>query len=295
MIDEVPEGLRFRFTAMASPCEIRVETRDQALAARLGEMAAGEAERIEAKFSRYRPTSLLSQINASGGAAVAIDAETAALLAYAHECHAISGGRFDITSGVLRRLWRFDGSDRVPSRAEVRALLPLVGWDKVVWDHAADGGSIVLPPGMEIDFGGIAKEYAVDRVAMLLAALRPPALLVNFGGDLKVTGPRLMGQPWRVALESVDAIGDAVGFLEISGGGLTTSGDARRAIVRDGKRYSHILDPRTGWPVVDPPRSVTVAAASCLEAGILSTLAMLHGRQAERFLKRENVRAWWVR
>jgi len=85
------------------------------------------------------------------------------------------------------------------------------------------------------------------------------------------------------------------GRLELNDGALTTSGDARRFLLKDGIRYSHILDPRTARPVTDPPRSVTVAAPTCIEAGFISTLAMLHGRRAERFLKQEGIASWCVR
>ena len=119
--------------------------------------------------------------------------------------------------------------------------------------------------------------------------------MVNFGGDLRVSGPRAGGERWRVAIESVDEFGVSEAFLEVATGALTTSGDSRRFLMKNGVRYSHILDPRTGWPVKDPPRSVTVAAPTCLEAGLMSTMAMLHGRSAERFLKREGVQAWWMR
>jgi len=220
-----------------------------------------------------------------------VDPETATLLDYADACHRISGGLFDITSGVLRRIWRFDGSDRVPTRQQVRDIMPLVGWRKARWERPY----LSLPPGMEVDLGGLGKEYAVDTaVGLAMKETRAP-LLVNFGGDLRVSGPRAGFGRWRVAIESVDEAGVSAAMLELSIGALTTSGDARRFLLKDGVRYSHILNPKTGWPVKDPPRSVTVAADTCMEAGLMSTLAMLQGRNAERFLRREHVQAWWVR
>ncbi len=120
-------------------------------------------------------------------------------------------------------------------------------------------------------------------------------ILVNFGGDLRVSGPRIGNTRWRVAIESVDGPDASKARLEIAAGALTTSGDARRFLLKDGIRYSHILDPRTGWPVKNPPRSVTVAAPTCMEAGVISTLAMLQGRGAEKFLKREGVQSWVIR
>lgn len=291
-LSEVAEGWRYGFTAMATPCEVRIETSNQALAHRLGRIGEKAALRIEHKYSRYREDSVLSEINRSEGEPVWVDAETAALLNYADRCHALSGGRFDITSGVLRRAWRFDGSDRLPSFEQVEDILPFVGWRKLVWRRP----EITLQPGMEIDFGGLGKEYAVDLAVRDIAAEAAGApFLVNFGGDLRVSGPRADGSNWRVGIETAQASGAPEGLIEIAQGALATSGDARRHLFKDGVRYSHILDPRTGWPVIDPPRSVTVAAPSCMEAGVLSTLAMLYGREAEAFLDQENLQAWWIR
>ena len=288
---QMADSLSFQFRAMGSPCEVRIETTNPTLALAMGDIVKAEALRIEARVSRYRDDSVISMINRSGGQPLRPDREPAALLDYAANCFALSQGLFDVTSGVLRRVWTFDGSDNVPSKAAVRALLPRVGWAKVSWD----GETLVLPEGMEVDFGGIGKEYAVDCAIFKLAEYQGTSALVNFGGDLRVTAPRRDGNGWRVAIESVDVSGAADGLIELRSGALTTSGDSRRFLLRGGKRYSHILDPRTGWPVRDPPRAVTVAAATCLEAGLLSTLAMLQGKRAETFLKREGLKAWWVR
>ena len=288
---QVEDGYVYGFTAMGSPCEVRVEGDSSALALTIGRTAEDEATRIEAKYSRYRPDNPVSQINSAAGTPLTLDPETASLMAYTAEYHRLSGGLFDITSGVLRRVWQFDGSDRVPAASEVKALMPLVGWRKVTWRNP----TITVPAGMELDFGGVAKEYAVDRAVMAIMAATPAPTLVNFGGDLRVTGPRGGGKPWRIAIEPVDGAAAGQGVLELSAGALTTSGDARRFLIKDGLRYSHILDPRTGWPVRDPPRSVTVAAATCIEAGLLSTLAMLKGRRAEKFIQEEGIRAWCVR
>lgn len=272
---------------MASPCEIKVETDDPALAARLGAVAEAEARRIEEKFTRYRPTGIVSRINTANGAPVEVDEETAGLIAYAAQVHALSDGRFDITSGVLRRVWTFDGSNRVPARAKVAKILPLVGWHKVSWHSPL----ITLPPGMEIDLGGICKEYAVDRAAQAIRRESAAPAMVNFGGDLATTGAKREGR-WRIAIESLDPAKVTGGVLHIAEGAIATSGDARRFLLRNGRRYSHILDPRTGFPVEGPPRSVTVAASTCLQAGTLSTLAMLRGREADDFLKSEGVQSW---
>jgi thiamine biosynthesis lipoprotein len=275
---------------MASPCELLLDTADLREARALGRAAAREAWRIEAKFSRYRPESIVSVINRSQRTPVAVDAETAALIDYAAQCHALSGGRFDITSGVLRRCWKFDGSDRLPQPAAVAELLPLIGFEKIRWEAPL----ITLRTGMEIDFGGIGKEYAVDRVLGIVAARFAGAALVNFGGDLAANRAPAAG-PWQVGVERPDTEREARLLLELKSGGLATSGDTHRFLLRDGMRYSHILDVRTGWPVPNVPRSVTVAGSSCVEAGMLATFATLHGSGAESFLDEQGMHYWCLR
>ena len=284
-----PNLLRAQFKAMASPCEALIDTREAAVAQRAALAVSNEAFRIEQKFSRYRADNIVHAINNANGAAVEVDAETADLLDYAARCFEASGGLFDVTSGVLRRAWKFDGSDRLPEPAAVAEVLKLVGWKKVSWRRP----QLRLQPGMEIDFGGIGKEYAVDRAARLGAEAAGVPLLVNFGGDLCATGPRSDGSAWNVAIERPGSTEPLPPF-QLKQGGVATSGDARRYLIRDGVRYGHILDPRNGWPVKDAPRSVTVVAASCGEAGLLSTLAILQGAGAEGFLKKRAVPHYWV-
>jgi thiamine biosynthesis lipoprotein len=278
------------FRAMASPCEVLVDGDDRRVARRVLSIVATEARRIEAKFSRYRNDSIVSRINRCDGD-VEVDDETARLLDYSGRLFELSGGTFDVTSGILRKAWSFDGSDRVPDKRAVHKLLRHVGWPRVRWR----GGKVALQPGMEIDFGGIAKEYAVDSSALLVASAFPAvSCLVNFGGDLAVSVPRKGGGSWRVGIEEAGSEPGAAtrGIVRLVRGGLATSGDARRFLLKDGVRYSHILDPATGWPVRDAPRSVTVAAGTCTDAGMLATFAMLQGKHAERFLLAQGVDHW---
>jgi thiamine biosynthesis lipoprotein len=292
------------FFAMGCPCEILLAL-PAASGVAGGEEAARwlrpgveEAWRIERKFSRYRDDSAVAAINASEGRAVAVDEETGRLLDYAAHCFELSGGLFDVTSGVLRRAWTFDGSDRVPEPGQVEALRARVGFARLERRDRA----VVLPPGMEVDLGGIAKEYAVDcalealeRAACAAApGQAPPALLVNFGGDLRAN--RAPGaQPWQVGVEDPARGPTPALVLELTRGALATSGDAHRFVMHGGVRYGHILDPRSGWPVADAPHSVTVAAPTCIEAGTLSTIALLQGKGAEAFLDDLGVRYWCLR
>src|SRR5271166_83554 len=177
---EQRQDVATQFTAMASPCLVLVDCADEVLGAAVGEIVKAEAQRIEAKFSRYRP-SVVTHINESAGRPVTLDEETADLIDYAVTCYQLSEGRFDITSGVLRRVWRFDGSAKLPTEQEVRDVLRYVGWHRVVWNRPV----LRLAEGMEIDFGGIGKEYAVDRAIDLARRRTAQPLLVNLGGDLR--------------------------------------------------------------------------------------------------------------
>ena len=272
---------------MGSPCEVLVDSSHEQPAQAVASAAAACAWRIEQKFSRYRDDSVVSRINRAAGKPVEVDEESAKLLDFAEHLWRISGGKFDITSGVLRRAWTFDGGTRAPTTEEIRALMPLVGWSRVTWHRPF----LTLAPGMEIDFGGIGKEYAVDLALAAAAEITDEPVLVNFGGDLAATGPQRDGRAWRVGVEGISA-SSIPRTLELSGGALATSGDTYRFVSDGGQRRPHILDPRSGEPVRDAPRSVTVAAATCTQAGSWCTLAMLEGAGAEAFLEREGVRHW---
>jgi len=275
------------FTAMASPCELLLPATEPAAALELGLLVAREAWRVERKYSRYRDDSVLAWIHRNRGIEIKVDEETSWLIDFAKLCFEVSDGSFDITSGVLRRAWRFDGSDRIPEPAEVERLLPLVGFGKIGWRSP----HLLLPAGMELDFGGIGKEYAVDKAYDVLAACRATPFLINFGGDLRANRAPPHGA-WQIGIERPNAERAAAMILELEHGALATSGDSHRFLLKDGIRYGHILDPRTGWPVTNSPRSVTVAASSCTEAGLISTLALLQGAGAQAFLNEQGVRYW---
>jgi thiamine biosynthesis lipoprotein len=275
------------FIAMASPCEVLLPSTPEATALEIGNLAAQEAWRVEKKFSRYLDDNVTAWIHENRGTRIEVDAETAALIDFARRCFELSEGLFDVTSGVLRRAWKFDGSDRVPEAAAIERLMPLVGFKKLEWQSP----HLTLPAGMELDFGGIGKEYAVDRAYDLMAARWAAPFLINFGGDLRANRSPPHG-PWQIGVERPDTDRQATMILELEHGALATSGDSRRYLLKHGVRYGHILDPRTGWPVLHAPRSVTVAGSSCTEAGILATLALLHGSRAGEFLEEQGVRYW---
>jgi thiamine biosynthesis lipoprotein len=217
-----------------------------------------------------------------------VDSETASLLDFAFQCFELSDGLFDITSGALRRIWDFKNFSAFPSATQISDCLNYVGLQKVKWDQK----SLQLLDGMEIDFGGIVKEYAVD-VCLSLVPKGGPATLVNFGGDLAVNRAPRAGS-WSVAIEEAFKNKIQGSQLALKGGALATSGDTHRSFVHEGQRYSHILNPKTGLPVSNGIATITVFSQSCTMAGMLATVSHLQ-KDPAAFLKSQEVVHWIVR
>jgi thiamine biosynthesis lipoprotein len=273
---------RYDFRAMGSPCALHLWGPSRRATDALAVLCRREVERLESKYTRYRDDSLTSRINASSGSesGVCVDDETASLLDYAETCFEQSDGLFDLTSGILRRAWDFR-SGRLPRQEEIEPLLARVGWRRARWERPR----FALPmEGMEIDFGGVVKEYAADRVAELCRSADCHHALVDLGGDLAVVGPHPDGRPWRVGIRDPRRPSLAAAGVAVFAGGVASSGDYARCMMVDGRRYGHILDPRSGWPVRGLA-SVSVLASHCLIAGSASTIAMLKGRAGVGWLE----------
>ncbi len=236
--------------------------------------AERQARRIESKFSRYRPQSVLSEINLrAADGPVVVDDETELLIRAALDLHRTSHGRFDPTIGVLRRAWDFK-TGRVPGAGELAALLPLVQASAV---ELRSGTVRFHRPGMELDLGGVGKEYAVDAVADLLASEGVESALVNFAGDVRTVGRRGDGRPWTVGVQDPrHSRRNRLTIAMARGAGIATSGDYERAFIKDGVRYHHLLDARTGLPARGLA-SATVIAPRTFQAGCLATAAFLLG------------------
>lgn len=277
-----------RFNAMASDCEVQLLAPSPKVAGRVTQVAIDVVRRIEHKFSRYRPDSIVSQINAAAGQyAIACDAETAGLLDYADTLHKASNGLFDITSGVLRRAWDFR-SRRLPEPRLVEACLNLVGWEYVHREPSQaiePGGQLVqlAQQGMEIDFGGLGKEYAVDRAATVLQEAGVSSGFVRLGTDLRVLGPRPDGSPWSFEIPGSTRPGGQPRPVALSSGALATSSIGTQGFELDGRHYGHLLNPRNGQPV-QGLRSVSVLAPLAAAAGSCATIAMLKEKGAREFL-----------
>jgi thiamine biosynthesis lipoprotein len=276
-----------RFQAMASDCAVHVQAETAAASAAIAVAAEAEVRRIEARYSRYRVDSELTRINlvAAAGGATDVDPETAGLVAYAKACFQSSAGAFDITSGLLRQAWDFSKA-RLPEQREIDALLPRIGLDKV---SLSDGRLSFAQAGMELDLGGLGKEYAADRAAEVCSEMEARHGFVDLGGDIRVIGPQPDGQPWRIGIRDPRDGEAVVAEVALHGGALATSGDYERFIEVEGVRYCHILDPRTGWPARGLS-SVTMITERCLVAGSLATSAMLRGGQGGAWLERLGVR-----
>jgi thiamine biosynthesis lipoprotein len=281
----------FEFKAMGTPCDIQLFAQNETQAKRASDLAIADVRRLEQRYSRYRADSFLSAINrvAAVGGKITVDAETSGLLNYAETCHLQSDGLFDITSGLLRQAWRFDG-DCLPDSSQIHALLAKVGWHKLRWQAP----TLHFPvPGLEIDFGGIVKEYAVDRAAVLCQSAGIRHGVINLGGDIKIIGPRADDSPWLVGIRHPRNVADVLTTLPLHSGALASSGDYERCIIVDGIRYGHVLNPKTGWPVRQMA-AVSVVADFCVVAGSAATIAMLKENAGARWLDGLGLPHCWV-
>ncbi|MCX7085506.1 MAG: FAD:protein FMN transferase [Methylococcales bacterium] len=278
---------------MGSPCEIQLYATDQQQAQNIADHVIGDVIRLENRYSRYKTDSVLSEINrhAANGKSIEVDPETASLLNYAVTCYEQSDGLFDITSGVLRKAWKFNLD--IPTLANpkyIEKALKNIGWDKVKWANS----KLSFPrAGMELDFGGIVKEYATDRAAVIAKQLGVDHGLINLGGDIKVIGSHPDGNAWQVGIQHPNKEDDIISAIGLIGGGMATSGDYQRYITIDGKRYGHILNPKTGWPV-QYFSSVTVVSEFCVLAGSASTIAMLKEAEGANWLNSLNLAHQWI-
>ena len=272
---------RVPFKAMGSACEVVLAAATSQDAQALAKTAIEEVLRIERKYSRYTTDSFISQINQSAGIGpVQCDAETWSLFQFSSQLFEKSDGLFDITSGVLRKAWDFKKA-QVPSSVHLEKLRPLVGWQQVVLKDQC----IALPlKGMEVDLGGFGKEYAADRASQVLKEKGVTSGYINLAGDMRFLGPKPTGEPWMIGIQDPRHPDQVIATLPMSQGGLATSGDYERYFELNGRRYCHVLNPQTGWPVTHW-RSVSVTAPLAVLAGCTTTMAMLKEAAGLKFLK----------
>ncbi len=279
------------FTAMGTNCYLHLYVSNSADAENISYLVIQELLRIEARYSRYRTDSFLYKINhaAQQGTAIDVDEETACLLDYAHTCYEKSDGLFDITAGILRKVWDFS-TLRLPEQTAIDELLPFIGLDKIYWQSPRLSFPI---PNMEIDFGGIGKEYAADRAGELCLSLGIKHGLIDLGGDIVVIGSHPNKEPWQIGICHPRNPDVPMATVEIERGALATSGDYERFIEIDGKRYCHILNPKSGWSVRGLS-SVSILTEQCLFAGSIATIAMLKGLDGIEWLNQLGIKHIWM-
>ncbi len=265
-----------RFSPMGTDARLVVRAEGLDDGRRMLRPAVEAVQKVERLMSTYRPDSELTRLNQQAASRpVAVSPDTLATLKQAVEMSRLTGGAFDATCAPLRTLWRRAAAEgRTPSKEETREALAKVGYRNLAFE---DGKVKFLNPGMKIDLGGIAKGYAIDAAAGEMAAAGASVGLVDIGGDLRLLGRPEPGGRWHIQVQPVEGMQEDL-ILALPACAVATSGDYRRGL-RIGERwFSHIIDPRTGWPVLNVS-SATVVAEEAVTADALATAISVLGPQ----------------
>ncbi|MFQ5900429.1 MAG: FAD:protein FMN transferase [Thermodesulfobacteriota bacterium] len=261
---------------MGTLIEIRVKGKDKDILYRALDDAFKEMERLEFVMSHYSDDSEVAKIiNRAGIGWVKVSYDLLEVVEESIEVSKLSRGAFDITVGVLGKVWSFgEGKEKVPDSSEVEALLPLVDYREIIINR--EKNEIMLGrEGMRITLGGIGKGYAVERAMGVLKGYGIENAIINAGGDIKVVSEE-GAKGWRVGVQDPRREGEMIAAFEVSNTSVATSGDYQRYFIRDGIRYHHILDAKTGFPATGS-QSTTVIARNTGLADALSTAVFVLG------------------
>lgn len=272
-------SLKKEFYAMGTAFEVTVVTQDFKTAEAGIDLAISEIDRIEKLISSWDPKSQTSEVNRMAGIRpVVVDQELFDLVRRSLKISKLTKGAFDISYASMDRIWVFDGKEHTaPDSNDIAASVRLIGHDHVILDH--DARSIYLDrKGMKIGFGGIGKGYAAMKASRMLADMGILGGIVNAGGDLYAWGESGKMEDWRVAIADPKQKGDMMAYLRLNDQAIVTSGDYERFITIEGRRYAHIIDPRTGWPA-SGLKSVSVICADAELADALATSIFVMGKE----------------
>ncbi|MFH6602830.1 FAD:protein FMN transferase [Maribacter algicola] len=273
------ESFKRVFKAMGSRFEITVTAKNAEIGNSYIDTAVSEISRIEKLISSWDPDSQTSQINRNAGKhPVKVAPELFDLIERANGISKLTDGAFDITYASMDQIWKFDGSmTKMPNENDIKASVARVGYKNIELDKANRTVFLKLPD-MKIGFGAIGKGYAADRAKALLMEKGVLSGIINASGDMNTWGKQPNGEAWQVAITNPMNKQEAFALLPISEGAVVTSGNYEKFVNFNGKRYSHIIDPRTGYPS-SGVSSVTVFAPKAELADALATSVFVMGKE----------------
>ena len=265
---------------MGSRFDVTVVANDSIEGNNYIDTAVGEITRIEKLISSWDANSQTSEINRNAGIKpVTVDAELFQLIERAFGISKLTDGAFDISYASMDRIWQFDGSmTEMPSEEEIKASVSKVGFQNIILDKAKSTVFLKLE-GMKIGFGAIGKGYAADKAKDLLISKGVPSGIINASGDMNTWGKQPNGKEWKVAITNPMDKNKVFALLPITNGAVVTSGNYEKFVNFNGKRYTHIIDPRTGYPS-SGIISVTVFAPKAELADALATSVFVMGKEA---------------
>lgn len=277
--EQINVTVRRTIPLMGSQFEITVVAQNEEIGYINIQEAAAEIERIEKLISSWDPKSETSSINRNAGIRpVKVSEELFKLIERAVQISEITYGAFDISYAALDQLWRFDGSMKyLPSSAEIKRTVDKVGYKKIVL-KPGENTVYLKEKGMRIGFGAIGKGYAADKAKELLVSKQVPAGMINAAGDITTWGAKATGEKWLIGVDNPTGQGVFFSWLPLVESSVAITGNHSNYVTLDGKRYTHVISPKTGYPAMGL-KKVTVLAKSAELCDALSTAVYVMGKK----------------
>ncbi|MBI5049190.1 MAG: FAD:protein FMN transferase [Deltaproteobacteria bacterium] len=274
-----PSEIKYTRTLMGTVVEITLVGEDEVRLNKAAGAAFDEIKRLENLMSHYKEDSDVAKINASAGKKpAAISHETLAVIETSLKVSQLSNGAFDVTMGILGKVWHFTTDDKgemaPPSKEDIKKLLPLIDFSRIIIDKKNSTVKLAKQ-GMKINLGGIAKGYIIGKAAEVLKKLDIKRGIIHAGGDM-VVFQEAGSPPWLIGIQDPRQKDKIIGTIKASNTAVATSGDYERFFIKDGRRYHHIMDPDTGFPA-DKSTAVTIVADDPTMADALSTAVFIMG------------------